>query len=639
MNQVKYWILVTSLMAISASAFADSLDEQRQRYDQVRQAWDSNQMTVVDQLMPTLRDYPLYPYLEYRQLAANLSQDSALAINNFTERYPTLPLGRSLHNRFINELARRQDWQGLLNFSPAQPSPVQAQCNWYYAKWATGDQQTAWRGATKLWQTGHSLPKACDTLFNIWRSSRNVTPETILTRILLAVKAGNSGLVNHLVTLLPADYNTVATALSQLQQTPQAVVSFAKTVSPSDFSRQITINTLSRLARQDFSQAQTLISTLSEAQKMSATEQQLMAESVVWQMMGADLTSEQQRWRDRVVIESDSLALLERRIRLALSENDRPGLNTWIARLPLEAKQKDEWQYWQADLLFERGRDKEAKELLHQLIQQRGFYPMVAAQRLDEHYPLKIDPVPATDPHLTQGAEIARVRELMYWGLDNLARNEWTNLIQSYSRSEQQMLANYANQQGWWDLGVQATITAKMWDSLRQRFPLAWQSDYRRFTQGKGISSSYAMAISRQESAWNPKIMSPVGATGLMQLMPATASNTAKMFGISGYNNSRQLLDPLMNIEIGTQYLDYLYNQFSQNRILSSAAYNAGPSHVNRWLTTSNSRLNAIAFIETIPFAETRNYIKNVLAYDVYYRYFLGQQDKILQDTEWNHRY
>jgi soluble lytic murein transglycosylase len=227
----------------------------------------------------------------------------------------------------------------------------------------------------------------------------------------------------------------------------------------------------------------------------------------------------------------------------------------------------------------------------------------------------------------------------MYWGLDNLARSEWANLVASRTHVQQQMLARYANEQDWWDLSVQATITAKMWDSLKERFPLAWQSLYQQYTRDKGIPQSYAMAISRQESAWNPKARSPVGASGLMQIMPGTATHTVKMYNIPGYVNNSQLLDPQTNIQVGTQYLEYVFQQFGQNRIFASAAYNAGPGRVRSWQKTSAGNLDAVAFIETIPFSETRGYVKNVLAYDAYYRHFMGQPDKILSDGEWNRRY
>ncbi|WP_336793703.1 murein transglycosylase [Pantoea anthophila] len=633
------WMIGICLVGTASSAWADSLDQQRQRYQQIKQAWDSNQMATVEQLLPTLQDYPLYPYLQYRLLAQDLDQETALAVQNFIRQYPTLPPARSLSTRFINVLAYRQDWQGVLNFSPTEPKPVQARCNWYYAKWATGQQQAAFDGAKQIWLRGTALPADCDKLFSVWQSSGQLSPITILERIRLAMKAGNDSLVSYLAKTLPADYQTMSDAVQALQQNPLTVSTFASAVGPTDFTRQATIYAFTRVARQDMENARSLIPILVRAQKMGPEDEQALKEIVVWRMMGSDLTAEQARWRDAVVMNSESTALVERRVRLALSQHDRRGLNTWIARLPVEAKEKDEWQYWQADLLFEKDRKEEAEEILRKLMQARGFYPMVAAQRLGVDYPLQIDEAPKPDSATVQGPELARVRELMYWGLDNLARSEWSNLIGSRTHTQQQMLARYANEQDWWDLSVQATITAKMWDSLKERFPLAWQSVYERNTQVKQIPPSYAMAISRQESAWNPKARSPVGASGLMQIMPATAAHTVKMYDIPGYSNSSQLLDPETNIQIGTQYLEYVYQQFDQNRIFASAAYNAGPGRVRSWLKTSAGNLDAVAFIETIPFSETRGYVKNVLAYDAYYRHFMGKPDKILSDGEWNRRY
>ena len=639
MEKWRNWMIGMCLVSTAGSVWADSLDQQRQRYAQIKQAWDNKQMDQVEQLMPTLQDYPLYPYLQYRLLAQDLDQEAGLAIKNFIQQYPTLPPAKSLQTRFVNVLAHRQDWQGILSFSPDEPKPVQARCNWYYAKWATGQQQTAFAGAKSIWLRGSALPADCDRLFSVWQASGQLSPITILERIRLAMKAGNDSLVNYLAKMLPADYQTTASALLALQQNPQTVTTFAATLGPTDFTRMATSYAFARVAREDMDNARMMIPQLVNAQKMSQAEEQDLKEAVVWRIMGADLTSEQARWRDAVVMNSESTALMERRVRLALSENDRRGLNTWIARLPPEAKEKDEWQYWQADLLIAQGRKEEADEILRKLMQQRGFYPMVAAQRLGTDYPLKIDDAPAADNSIVQGPEMARVRELMYWGMDNLARSEWANLIVSKTRTQQQMLAHYANQQDWWDLSVQATISAKMWDSLKERFPLAWRNLYQQYTGDKAIDPSYAMAISRQESAWNPKARSPVGASGLMQVMPATAAHTVKMYNIPGYVNSSQLLDPQTNIQIGTQYLEYVYQQFGQNRIFSSAAYNAGPGRVRSWRNNSGGKLDAVAFIETIPFSETRGYVKNVLAYDAYYRYFMGKPDKILSDSEWNQRY
>jgi len=453
------------------------------------------------------------------------------------------------------------------------------------------------------------------------------------------MKEGNTSLVTNLASQMPAEYQTISSALITLQNNPNSVLTFAQTVGATDFTRQAAAVAFTRVVRDDVENARMMIPSLVQAQQLNDSQAQELRDTVAWRLMGNDVTAEQAAWRDDAIMRSESTSLVERRVRMALGTGDRTGLNTWLARLPMEAKEKDEWRYWQADLLLERGRDAEAKEILHSLMQQRGFYPMVAAQRLGEDYPLRVDKAVAVNPALVQGPEMARVRELMYWNMDNTARSEWANLIISRSKPEQEGLARYAFDQNWWDLSVQATIAGKLWDHLEERFPLAYKETFSRYVSGKDISQSYAMAIARQESAWNPKVRSPVGASGLMQVMPATAAHTVKVFNIPGYSSPSQLLDPETNINIGTTYLQSVYQQFENNRIFSSAAYNAGPGRVRTWLGNSAGRIDAVAFVESIPFSETRGYVKNVLAYDAYYQYFMGKSAPLLTDTEWQRRY
>lgn len=633
-------VVGSCLLTISHSARADSLDEQRNRYAQVKQAWDNKQMDVVAQLMPTLTDYPLYPYLEYRQITDDLMNQPAIKVSNFIQANPTLPPARSLQNRFVNELARREDWRGLLAFSPQKPGTTEAQCNYYFAKWNTGQASDAWLGAKDLWLSGKSQPNACDKLFGAWRASGTQDPLAYLERIRLAMKAGNTQLVTVLANQMPAEYQTISTAIVTLANDPNSVLTFARTTGATDFTRQMAEEAFASVARQDVENARLMLPSLVQAQQLNEDQTQALRDIIAWRLMGNDVTEEQARWRDDAIMRTQSISLLERRVRIALGQGDRRGLNTWLARLPMEAKEKDEWRYWQADLLLERGREDEANTILRSLMQQRGFYPMVAAQRLGEDYPLKVDKAPGNvDPALVQGPEIARVRELMYWGLDNTARSEWANLVTSRTTQQQAQLARYAFDRQWWDLSVQATIAGKLWDQLEERFPLAYNDLFERYTSDKDIPQSYAMAISRQESAWNPKVRSPVGASGLMQIMPGTATHTVKMFNIPGYSSPGQLLDPETNINIGTRYLQYVYEQFGNNRIFASAAYNAGPGRVRTWLGNSGGRIDAIAFVESIPFSETRGYVKNVLAYDAYYQYFMGGKPTLLTATEWGRRY
>ncbi len=640
-RKIAWQCLATGIgfIMLSGVVRADSLAEQRIRYAEIKQAWDNKQLNVVEQLLPTLRDYPLYPYLEYRQLSGNLMNETAIAVSQFIQTHPTLPPARNLVPRFVNELARRQDWSGLLAFSPQPPTTVNAKCNYYNAKWNTGDTVAAWEGAKTLWLTGRNLPASCDQLFSAWRASGQQPLDVYLERIRLAMKADNSTLVTTLAQQLPATDLSLTTAIIDLQKKPTTVLDFARNTTPTDFTRQAVITAFSQLVRLDVDNARLMVPALQAAQKFTEEQAQELNDIIAWRLMGNDVTPEQAEWRDKVIMRSTSTTLIERRVRMALGSGDRNGLNTWIARLPMEAKEKDEWRYWQADLLLERGRAEDAKGILTSLMKQRGFYPMVAAQRLGEKYSLRIDNAGQAAPALVQGPEMARVRELMFWGLDNTARSEWANLITSRPPQEQAGLARYAFDQDWWDLSVQATIAGKLWDHLEERFPLAYKDLFAGYLKDKTVSQSFAMAIARQESAWNPKIRSPVGASGLMQVMPATAKETVKRFNIVGYNNPAQLLDPLTNINIGTSYLQHVFERFENNRIFAAAAYNAGPSRVNSWLRNSGGKIDAIAFVESIPFSETRGYVKNVLAYDAFYRYFLGQPYQIMTENEWQRRY
>ncbi|ACS84375.1 murein transglycosylase [Musicola paradisiaca] len=643
MFKVGYWRYIVAgvcLVGASCQVFADSLDEQRQRYQQIKLAWDSNQLDVVSQLMPTLRDYPLYPYLEYRALTQDVSLLSTVQVKQFIATHPTLPAVRTLNNNFINELARRQDWSGLLSFSPEQPKPVAARCNYLYARLMVNQPQGIWDQTRDIWLTGRSLPPSCDKLFTAWQQSGGMTSMMVLERMRLAMGEGNSGLVSHLARQLPPDYKTITDALLRLQNTSTKTVErFARSVGPTDFTRKALLAAFSRIARQDPDSARSLLPQLVRLQRFGSQDRQTMDEDVAWRFMGTDVSDEQARWRDVVIAKSKSAPLIERRVRLALGQDDHQGLSQWLTRLPAEVLQKDEWRYWRAVLLIEQGQREDGENQLRDLMKQRGFYPMAAAQRLNLNYPLTTVISARPDRSIGQLPEIARIRELMYWRLESLARSEWAGLVASRDRPQQEALARFAFEQRWYDLSVQATIVAKLWDNLEERFPLAWNDEFRQATQGKGISQSYAMAIARQESAWNPQARSSVGAAGLMQLMPATAQHTAQMFNVTSYSDSSQLLDPQMNIQLGSSYLEYVYQSFGQNRILASAAYNAGPSRVSTWLKNSEGRIDAVAFVESIPFSETRGYVKNVLAYDVFYRNLLSRPTQLMTDSEWRRRY
>lgn len=631
--------LIFILLLLTHSVFAGKLDGQRADFHEAEQAIIKGHFNDVRHRMPALKTYPLYPYLEYQLLRHDLAQVSVADVKKFIDTYPGLPMASSLKNIFINELARRQDWPGIVRLSPSLPSSSISRCHWFQAKLKTGATEQAWQGAEQIWLIGRNTPAACRPLFDQWRAQGLLTPDKQLQRIILAYQARNSTLVKSLLADLPADYGTIKRQLILLLNQPRNLAQFARSASPTAFNREITIHGFRQLARLDAQQARELIPEISRTQKFSPSQQQLLKEMIAWQWMDKNLAPDQKLWRDEVIILSNSEALKERRLRLALSENDYREVKHWLARLPNAAKQKQEWRYWQAVLLEEAEKTEEAKAILSSLASERGFYPMVAAQRLNIDYIIKPSDENSEAITLPDHPALQRVTELKYWQKNQDARAEWLNLLAWSTAGQKRALVDYALERKWWDLAILATIKAKMWDSIAKRFPLAYHSLYQDYARGKLISQSYAMAIARQESGLDPEIRSSAGAIGLMQLMPATAKHTAQKFAISNYNRTQQLRDPATNIQLGMQYLDFVYKKFDQNRILASAAYNAGPSRVQSWLQQTQGQLDAVAFIETLPFKETRNYVKYVLTYDGYYQFLLGHPRPIFTNKEWNRKY
>ncbi len=193
-------------------------------------------------------------------------------------------------------------------------------------------------------------------------------------------------------------------------------------------------------------------------------------------------------------------------------------------------------------------------------------------------------------------------------------------------------MSEYANQQGWFDLGVDGSIIAKAWNHIALRLPNAYQNYFDIALMplpakiDNSVTKTFAMAIARQESAWNPMAQSSANARGLMQLLPNTAKATADNNQLP-YQAENDLFKPFNNILLGTAHLNELNIKYPNNRILIAAAYNAGANRVEKWLARAGGKLAMDEFIASIPFFETRGYVQNVLAYDFYYQLLQHQEN------------
>ena len=364
-----------------------------------------------------------------------------------------------------------------------------------------------------------------------------------------------------------------------------------------------------------------------------------------------------QQWRDTELLNLNADNLTECRLRMAIWQ--KTDLTPWLNALSDEGRQKQEWRYWFAKTI-EKSDSQKTTEILTALSHERGSYPMLAAAKLDPQTRGKryhfgqsqllvapsitdetwADEFPKLKPALE---EIAELRQLDRLGA---AKQRWRFLLENLpadqKKEKQIALSQYANQQNWFDLGVDGSIIAKAFDHIQLRLPIAYSHYYdialkpRRLTLSKrkpqasqnatSISKTFAMAISRQESAWNPQAQSSANARGLMQLLPSTAKATASHAKLP-YTDESDLFKPLNNILLGTAYLAELNAKYPNNRILIASAYNAGEHRVEKWLARANGKLEMDEFVASIPFYETRGYVQNVLTYDFYYQRLQNKED------------
>ena len=364
-----------------------------------------------------------------------------------------------------------------------------------------------------------------------------------------------------------------------------------------------------------------------------------------------------QQWRDTELLNLNADNLTERRLRMAIWQ--KTDLAPWLNVLSDEGRQKQEWRYWFAKTIAKNDSQK-TTEIWTALSHERGFYPMLAAAKLDPQTRGKRyhfgQPQLLVAPSITDEAwadefqkvkpaleEIAELRQLDRLGA---AKQRWRflleNLPDDQKKEKQIALSQYANQQNWFDLGVDGSIIAKAFDHIQLRLPMAYTHYYdialkpRRLTLSKrkpqasqsatSISKTFAMAISRQESAWNPQAQSSANARGLMQLLPSTAKATASHAKLP-YTDEADLFKPLNNILLGTAYLAELNAKYPNNRILIASAYNAGEHRVEKWLARANGKLEMDEFVASIPFYETRGYVQNILTYDFYYQRLQNKED------------
>ncbi|TXY15023.1 transglycosylase SLT domain-containing protein [Vibrio mimicus] len=636
---VSILMLTTACAMGSASASALDLEAQRAQYEQAQRWLDEKKVPEYQRIRKQIESYPLTPYLDYRAFLVDLGSKPPIAVRNFIDSHKEYPFSGRVAAPYLDALAQNKKWAALLQFQTQLPNGETYQCHYYNAKLQTGKRSEAFEGAKKLWLNGASIADACDPLFAEWERVGGLTDEWVLKRSLLAFEGRNRNLMIYLQKKLDGKKSQAkAQAMLELFDKPELVVAYSRKASQDPINQKVAELALQKWARSEPQEAQAVLNDVAKAQGWNREQKSRISHFIAIRLMETE-DKALAKWRDEVTRQSNNVRLIEARTRLALRENNWRELSQWISVLPEQERKTLRWQYWLGRSEMALGKKKEGSERLKALLGQRSFYSVAAAKVLKQsvNYPTSTVTLDMTLIKAHKKA-LVRIDELIALDKVIAAKSEWRWLLERVSQKEKEMLAAYAANAGWHQMTITATISASLWDNNQLRFPVVHQNLFNLHGQKNGIDPITLMSLARQESAMDSDAQSPVGARGLMQIMPDTARYTARKYQLS-YSNPDELYQVGKNIEIGSRYLSSLLERYDQNRILAFAAYNAGPSRVDTWLKRSQGKLDAYGFIEAIPFAETRGYVQNILMFETYYRDLMGVEGRFLNDHELNTKY
>jgi soluble lytic murein transglycosylase len=610
--------LLTTFSGVTGSIDSDPYREDRNLFLEASKALEENRLDDYRPLAQQLTHYPLYPYLQFQELRSHLKTADHDEIAGFITRYEGEPLSWRLRQAWLYTLASQRDWTKFLAVYRGE-QPVKLQCYKLQAQINTGQTAGLVDHALKLWLVGSSQEKECDPAFLYLEDHHKITSELLWQRIRLAMHSGNQGLARWLAKRLPESDAAWVTLWRAARAKPSRTLASPELQKDTPEAREIILYSIHRIARTDAEQAHKKWAALKSRYRFSPEEsaqlEKNIAMSATWQK-----DPHAHEWLVAVPDAAVDTSVREWRVRTALANKDWNAVIEHTTALLNDDDDGNEWQYWQAVALEKSGQQAQAESRLSLLATQRDYHGFLAADILKQPYQMGNKPLEPDETALellgTQPG-LVRAHELFRAAMFTDARREWAAATRNFSNEELKLAALLADRWGWHDRAILTIASTGDYSDLKLRFPLDYATDVKHIASSKQLEPAHVYAVIRQESAFNKDALSPAGAMGLMQLMPKTGLATARKYSIP-LGNTRLLYQPDTNITIGSAYLRQVMDQYDKNIILASAAYNAGPHRVARWLPEKDAQA-ADSWIALIPYRETRNYVQRILAYIAIY--------------------
>jgi soluble lytic murein transglycosylase len=598
-----------------------------------------------DALRRELDGYVLRPYLDYRDLERRLRVAGEDEIRAFRAANPDLPVAGLLYRRWLRQLGARSDWVRLARNPPEGAEP-ELQCQYLRARITTGD-TSAYAEVGPLWSVPHSQPRACDVLFERWIATGNLSQPVAWERLTRAVDGKQPALARYLLRFLHGDLADMGRLLYDAHMTPEAAIARARMRPDRPEIRTVLTHGLQRLAAADFERARRVWLDTRATHPLDPAQDAAVAAAIL--RAEGQTGSLEEPW-PAWLAQSAPVELAAALAQTAVNRQQWTAARYWIGQLDARSQAETRWRYWSARALGDSANkvtnsrddpgadaatDDDQAARYRKLARERDYYGFLAAAQVG--LPAQLNAAPrAYDPAAAAALQalpaVRRALELYAVGDHLNARREWHALLPALDPNAQLHAAYVAQESGWIPQSILIANNASLHDHVDLRFPIAYPEVFATVSERTAVARPFLIAIARQESLFDPRARSAADARGVMQLLPGTATEVARRAALAPLRLG-DLDEPAINVDLGGRYLARLLARYDHRRALAAAAYNAGPHRVDRWIRDRAGEPVDI-WIENIPYGETRNYVKNVLAFTQVYGQLLDSPQPMFAPHE-----
>ncbi len=626
---MKFWSVVLCCLAAlagqQAGAASQAVDAD---FLGARDAFRAGNAARLESYARRLKHTPLEVYVAYYQLKLRLEDADPAVVKAYLARPEDTPLIDRMRGEWLKVLGNKKQWE---QFDSEYPRLLNedAELNCYALQSRLRSQQeAALREARNLWFTGKGQPESCGQLFEAAVSAGIIGEQDVWQRLHLALEAGNVSLAKQLAERLTGKLAIAPAALDAAASDADRYLEHVQLAKAGDGTRAVALFALQRLAKQSPDLA-------AARWEKIATHFSGMEQHYFYGWLGYEaarkLDGRALQWFKAAAAQPLNEQQLAWRVRAALRAQDWIEVLAGINAMGEQQQRDAAWRYWKARALQASGKQSDAAKLFAPLSAEYSFYGQLAGEESQAVV------APATARYQPGKQDIAAVAELpgvqrtlALYRMDMRAdaAKEWSWTLRNFNDQELLVAAEIARRNELYDRAINAADRTVNLHDFSLRYLAPYRDALQAHIRENGLEEAWVYGLMRQESRFVTAAKSDVGAAGLMQIMPTTARWVAKKLGLKSYRDA--LIHQLdTNLRLGTYYMKTVLSWFDGSPVLASAAYNAGPGRARQW--RADKPLEGAVYAETIPFDETRDYVKKVMSNTVYYSRQFGAQPRSLK--------